>query len=274
MSRGASPSRRAHRAPDGGRRVGEACPLGVCDGSGFVVDEATNTATDCGCRAGRIARRAHAQPRRAHPAPLPRASPSTARRSATSPGSRPSRSGRCAATCATSSGTSTPAGGCGSRATWARARRRSRCSSPKRRSTPGARWRSTRFRACSTCCASRWTAEGACSTSWTGSTAVDLLHIDDLGAENHDRLGARAAVLDRQRPLRGRAGDRGDDQPDARRARPSSLGARTVSRLVEICGDLIPLFGEDKRREFRAGGESLAPEAKPRCRAPRPRRPP
>jgi hypothetical protein len=30
------------------------------------------------------------------------------------------------------------------------------------------------------------------------------------------------------------------------------LGARTVSRLVEICGDLIPLFGEDKRHEFRA----------------------
>jgi DNA replication protein DnaC len=33
------------------------CPLGLCDGSGFVVDEATNTAMDCGCRAGRIARR-------------------------------------------------------------------------------------------------------------------------------------------------------------------------------------------------------------------------
>ena len=31
------------------------------------------------------------------------------------------------------------------------------------------------------------------------------------------------------------------------------LGQRTVSRLVEICGDLIPLYGEDKRREFRAG---------------------
>jgi DNA replication protein DnaC len=34
-----------------------ACALGLCDGSGFVVDEATNTATDCRCRAGRIARR-------------------------------------------------------------------------------------------------------------------------------------------------------------------------------------------------------------------------
>jgi DNA replication protein DnaC len=32
------------------------CPLGRCDGSGFVIDESTNTASDCGCRAARIAR--------------------------------------------------------------------------------------------------------------------------------------------------------------------------------------------------------------------------
>ena len=29
------------------------------------------------------------------------------------------------------------------------------------------------------------------------------------------------------------------------------LGKRTVSRLVEICGDIIPLYGPDKRQEFR-----------------------
>jgi DNA replication protein DnaC len=34
-----------------------ACPLGLCDGSGFIVDESTNTASDCRCRASRIARR-------------------------------------------------------------------------------------------------------------------------------------------------------------------------------------------------------------------------
>lgn len=38
-------------------RGGDACPLGLCDGSGFVVDETTNTASDCRCRASRIARR-------------------------------------------------------------------------------------------------------------------------------------------------------------------------------------------------------------------------
>jgi DNA replication protein DnaC len=34
----------------------DSCPLGLCDGSGFVVDETTNTASDCRCRASRIAR--------------------------------------------------------------------------------------------------------------------------------------------------------------------------------------------------------------------------
>jgi DNA replication protein DnaC len=39
-----------------GPRGANACPLGLCDGSGFVVNETTNTATDCRCRAGRIAK--------------------------------------------------------------------------------------------------------------------------------------------------------------------------------------------------------------------------
>lgn len=34
---------------------GESCPFGACDGGGFVIDELTNTASDCRCRAGRIA---------------------------------------------------------------------------------------------------------------------------------------------------------------------------------------------------------------------------
>jgi DNA replication protein DnaC len=40
----------------GGARGARPCPFGLCDGSGFVVDEATNTASDCRCRAQRIAR--------------------------------------------------------------------------------------------------------------------------------------------------------------------------------------------------------------------------
>jgi DNA replication protein DnaC len=32
------------------------CQFDLCDGSGFLVDEETNTASDCRCRAGRVAR--------------------------------------------------------------------------------------------------------------------------------------------------------------------------------------------------------------------------
>jgi DNA replication protein DnaC len=32
------------------------CPFDLCDGSGFLIDEETNTARDCRCRAGRVAR--------------------------------------------------------------------------------------------------------------------------------------------------------------------------------------------------------------------------
>jgi DNA replication protein DnaC len=46
-----------HRQPPSDPQAAPApCALGVCDGSGFIVDEDTNTATDCACRAGRIAR--------------------------------------------------------------------------------------------------------------------------------------------------------------------------------------------------------------------------
>ncbi len=38
-----------------GRTGAGACPAGVCDGSGFLIDETTNTASDCECRRARIA---------------------------------------------------------------------------------------------------------------------------------------------------------------------------------------------------------------------------
>ena len=36
--------------------MAEPCPFGRCDGSGFLVDDATNTASDCACRAQRVSR--------------------------------------------------------------------------------------------------------------------------------------------------------------------------------------------------------------------------
>jgi DNA replication protein DnaC len=37
------------------RRAGERCQFGLCDGSGFLYDEQTNTAYDCRCRPHRVA---------------------------------------------------------------------------------------------------------------------------------------------------------------------------------------------------------------------------
>ena len=34
----------------------DSCPFDLCDGSGFLVDDATNTASDCRCRAQRVSR--------------------------------------------------------------------------------------------------------------------------------------------------------------------------------------------------------------------------
>jgi len=89
-------------------------------------------------------------------------------------------------------------------------------------------------------------------------TAVDLLHLDDLGAENqtdwvleqlysivNSRYEAERAIIATTNLM-----------PDELSER---LGARTVSRLVEICGDPITLTGADKRLEYRpklaVGGE-------------------
>jgi DNA replication protein DnaC len=82
-------------------------------------------------------------------------------------------------------------------------------------------------------------------------SAVDLLHIDDLGAENqtdwvleqlysivNSRYEAERAIVATTNLDPGPLGER--------------LGDRTVSRLVEICGDPITLAGDDKRHEYRA----------------------
>jgi DNA replication protein DnaC len=36
--------------------AGDSCPFDLCDGSGFVVDDDSNSATDCRCRAQRVSR--------------------------------------------------------------------------------------------------------------------------------------------------------------------------------------------------------------------------
>jgi DNA replication protein DnaC len=78
--------------------------------------------------------------------------------------------------------------------------------------------------------------------------AVDLLHIDDVGAEQ-----SSAWVLEQLYTI---VNTRYEDgramllttnlDHDALTAQ---IGARTVSRLYEMCGQPLPMFGDDQRRE-------------------------
>ena len=77
-------------------------------------------------------------------------------------------------------------------------------------------------------------------------TSVDLLHVDDLGAEKRSDWVLEqlyAIVNERYEAQRSMVVTTNLDQA----ALEQQIGPRTVSRLVEICGDPLPLFGEDLR---------------------------
>jgi DNA replication protein DnaC len=76
--------------------------------------------------------------------------------------------------------------------------------------------------------------------------SVDLLHIDDLGAEKRSDWVLEqlyAIINERYETQRAVVVTTNLDQD----ALEEQIGPRTVSRLVEICGDPLPLFGEDMR---------------------------
>jgi DNA replication protein DnaC len=77
-------------------------------------------------------------------------------------------------------------------------------------------------------------------------TSVDLLQIDDLGAEKRSDWVLEqlyALVDERYEAQRSMVVTTNLDQESLE----EQIGPRTVSRLVEICGDPLPLFGEDQR---------------------------
>ena len=77
--------------------------------------------------------------------------------------------------------------------------------------------------------------------------AVDLLHIDDLGAENPSPWVLEqlyAIVNARYEDERAMLVTTNLDDPQQL---ADQIGTRTVSRMEEMC-TLLPLFGEDKRR--------------------------
>jgi DNA replication protein DnaC len=241
------------------RRMGEAeCPLGRCDGSGFVVDEATNTARDCECRAGRIAGArtrslAGRIPRRYRGVSFERPPVSDIARVAPEQVRAVRRyagaiehnldSGRGLWIQGDVGTGKTTLAMLVSKAALQAGRSVAIYSLP---------------RLLNLLRESLDSQEGKLDFM-DRLTAVDLLHIDDLGAEHQTdwvleqlysivnaRYEAERAILATTNLM--------PDELDER------LGARTVSRLVEVCGDIIPLFGDDKRREFRVQSPEQARE--------------
>ena len=84
-------------------------------------------------------------------------------------------------------------------------------------------------------------------------TSVDLLHLDDLGAERSTEWVIEqlyALINERYESQRSIVVTTNLDQAQLE----EQIGPRTVSRLVEICGDPLPLFGPDQRIRASAGG--------------------
>jgi DNA replication protein DnaC len=85
-------------------------------------------------------------------------------------------------------------------------------------------------------------------------TSVDLLYIDDLGSERHtDWVVEQLYALvneryENQRSMLVTSNAEGDVDKGQRQLE-EQIGSRTVSRLIEICGDPLPLFGRDRRVE-------------------------
>jgi len=90
-------------------------------------------------------------------------------------------------------------------------------------------------------------------------TSVDLLYIDDLGAERHtDWVVEQLYALvneryENQRSMLVTSNARRDVE-EGRAQLEDQIGSRTVSRLIEICDDPLPLFGPDRREQARAVG--------------------
>jgi len=90
-------------------------------------------------------------------------------------------------------------------------------------------------------------------------TSVELLYIDDLGSERHtDWVVEQLYALVNERYENQRSmlitSNASRDVEEGRRQLEEQIGSRTVSRLIEICDDPLPLFGPDRREQARAVG--------------------
>jgi DNA replication protein DnaC len=232
------------------------CPFGECDGSGFVVEETTNTATDCRCRAGRIATArtrnlAGRIPRRYEGVSFDRPPVSDIARTAPDQMQSVRRYVRAIEQNLDSGKGLWIQGDVGTGKTTL-AMLVSKAALDAGRSV--AIYSLPRLL---NLLREAMDSDEGKLDFLDRLTAVDLLHIDDLGAEKSSDwvLEQLYSIVnsryESERAIIATTNLMPDELSEA-------LGQRTVSRLVEICGDLIPLYGEDKRREFRAETAELA----------------
>jgi DNA replication protein DnaC len=89
---------------------------------------------------------------------------------------------------------------------------------------------------------------------------VDLLHLDDLGVEKQTEwvIEQLYAVLNERYERQGAIVVTSNVEPDDLE---DQLGPRIVSRIIEMCGDPVLLFDEDRRMRVSAdgGGGVLGP---------------
>src|SRR4051794_31145888 len=87
-------------------------------------------------------------------------------------------------------------------------------------------------------------------------TSVDLLHLDDLGVEKRSDWVLEqlyAVINERYEARRSILVTTNLNGPEL----IEQIGERTVSRLLEMCGEPRVLFGEDNRSRYDAADENL-----------------
>ena len=242
-----------------GRPREERCEFGECDGSGFVIDEASNTAVDCRCRAARIAAARTRMlegriPRRYSGVSFERPPVSDIARTAPEQ-IRAVR--RYAQTIGENLDTGRGLWFWGDVGTGKTTLAMLVSSTALQAGRSVAIYSLPRLL---NLLRESLESPGGLVDLLDRLSAVDLLHIDDLGAEHQTDwvLEQLYSIVNARYEAERAIVATTNLDPDQLAGR---LGERTVSRLVEICGDPITLAGEDRRREYRLDAALGAPVA-------------